>query len=134
MSLVNDEFPSFKCQDALDDSGYVLTFDTVNGGVKKAASGDVVLGIAATGTLDMFGNAVAGEEVAVIPAGRALIVDLQLAPDNQAVSYGAPLCIDSVTAGTVDFADGVNETGATIAYALEDKAANSGGKIKALLL
>jgi len=134
MGLVNDGFPVFVCADALDDSGYALTLDTANEGVKKAGSGDVLLGVAATGTTDMFGNAESNKEVAVIPVGRSLIVEVQLAPDNQAISWGDPLCVDSGTDGTFDLRDGTNETGDIVAYALEDAAASSGGKIKALLL
>jgi len=134
MGLVNEGYLSFTCADALDDSGYALTLDAANEGVKKAASGDLLLGVAATGTLDMFGNAESGKEVTVIPAGRMLVVEVQLAPDNQAISWGDPLCVDSATAGTFDLRDGANETGDIVAYALESAAADSGGKIKALLL
>ena len=134
MGLVNDKYPSFVCSDALDDNGYVLTLDTTNNGVKKAASTDTVFGVAITATKDMYGNAVSNKEVAVIPAGRAVVAELKVASANQAISFGAPLCVDSTEAGTVDYRDGTNETGTVIAYALETKSANAGGKVKALLL
>jgi len=134
MGLVNEGYPVFVCQNALDDSGYVLTLDTTNGGVKKATDSDEVIGVALTGTVDMFGNAVSGENVAIAPVGRALIVELQLDSSNLAISYGDPLCVDASTAGVVDLKDDATNTGDRIAIALEDKAENSGGKIKALLL
>jgi len=133
-SLVNDAvIVPFVTEDALDDAGYVMTVGTTAGTVKKAASTDTVVGIALTHTKDVNGTAQANVPVGVI-IRKGIVVKLKLAPDNQAVSYGAPLCVDSVTAGTVDYRDGTVETGNVIALALEAKAANDGGLIEALLL
>jgi len=132
--VINDaNIVPFITEDALDSAGYVLTAGSAEGKVKKAAAGDTVVGVAFKDTKDIDGTAQANVEVGVF-IKRGAIVYLKLAPDNQEVSYGAPLCIDSATAGTVDYRDGTNETGDVIAIALEAKAANDGGLIKALLL
>ena len=135
--VINDaNVVPFVTQDALDSPGYVLAAGTADGTVRKAPAGsgkDAIVGVAFQDTKDIDGTAQANVPVGVF-IKRGAIVYLKLAPDNQAVSYGAPLCVDSVTAGTVDYRDGVNETGEVIAIALEAKAANDGGLIKALLL
>lgn len=136
-SLVNDaDVVPFVTEDALDAYGYVMAAGSAAGKVKKAPAGaskNSIIGVAFTDTKDMDGNAKSNVPVGVV-VKRGVIVLLKLAPDNQAVSYGAPLCVDSATAGTVDYRDGTNETGDVIAIALEDKPANDGGHVKALLL
>lgn len=134
-ALVNDAVVvSFTAEEALDSPGYVLGVGTSAGYVKKVAAGasrtDIV-GIALTDTKDLSGTAQSGVKVGVI-VQRGTIVYLKLASDNQAFSYGAPLCVDSATAGTVDYRDGTNETGDVIAIALEAKGVNDGGLVKAL--
>ena len=132
--VINDaNVVPFVTEDALDSAGYVLAPGSAEGKVKKAAAGDPVIGVAFMDTKDMDGNAKANVPVGVF-IKRGAVVYLKLAPDNQAIEYGAPLCVDSATAGTVDFRDGTNETGDVIAIALEAKDANDGGLIKALLL
>ena len=135
--VINDaNVVPFVTEDALDSPGYVLAAGTAEGKVKKAPAGaskDTIIGVAFMDTKDMDGNAQANVTVGVF-IKRGAVVYLKLAPDNQEVSYGAPLCVDSVTDGTVDYRDGTNETGDVIAIALEAKPANDGGLIKALLL
>lgn len=136
-ALVNDAVVvSFTTEDALDSPGYVMGAGSSAGSVKKVAAGaakENVIGVALTDTKDLSGTAQSDVKVGVV-VRRGVVVYLKLAPDNQAVSVGAPLCVDSSTAGTVDYRDGTNETGDVIAIALEAKSADDGGLIKALLI
>ena len=136
MGLVNDKFRlAFETEDALDDTGYLLTFGSSAGKVALASSGDVLVGINLVDTVSPFtGSAEANKMVAVLPLVDGMVVELKVADANQAISYGAPLCIDSAEAGKVDYRDGTNETGAVIAYALEAVDANSGGTVKAIIM
>lgn len=129
----NGDFPVFKSTDALEAGGYILKLNS-DGTVSKATATDEVFGINVAGVVDYLGNPVPTPEVAILLAGRATIVYLQLDPANLAISIRDPLCVDATTAGVVDLKDDVENTGARIAIALEAKAANSGGVIKALLL
>jgi len=135
--VINDaNVVPFVTEDALDSPGYVMAAGSAEGKVKKAPAGsskESIIGVAYMDTKDMEGNAQSNVAVGVF-VKRGAVVYLKLAPDNQAVSYGAPLCVDSTTDGTVDYRDGTNETGDVIAIALEDKDANDGGLVKALLL
>jgi len=137
-SLVNDGLvQTFITEDALDSAGYVLTFGATAGKVKKCDEDDVVVGFAFTSTKDpISGTATANVPVGVIMKRSGIVVNLLLEDDNQAISYGDPLCptSDANEKGKVDLKDGANETGTLVAYALESKNADSGGTIKALIV
>ena len=136
-SLVHDkDVITFVCDDALDDEGYVLTFGSEEGHVRKAGYGELALGVALKDTKDVITGVVqSGVPVGVIKFRSGLVVKLKLESDNQAIAYGDPLAVtsDVTEKGCVDKRDGTNETGPIIAYALEAVTSNAGGTIEAIL-
>ncbi|RLF28106.1 MAG: hypothetical protein DRN14_04605 [Thermoplasmata archaeon] len=118
------------CDDALDDTGYVLALDTSTGHVKKATSSDVPFGVNIVSTKNPITNeAETDVEVSVVPVRSGYIVKVK--KEASAISAGdyvavgseagkvAKMTIDTTDAGTL-----LDSLKKIVGIALEDAAAD----------
>lgn len=132
-ALVNDAtIVTFVTEDALDDAGYIVTFGSNPGTVKKANPNDLPVGVALTDSKDMDGNPQKDVKVGVI-IGSGIIVKAKLSPTNTAIQYGDPLMAVEDPIGTVDKFDDSISGAKVCGYALESKGASSGGYVLMLM-
>ena len=139
MALVQHEENVYGiCSDALDDYGYVLSMQT-SGYLHKCTNTEQPFGIALTSTKDpISGSAQSNQKVAVVRRG---VADVKLVSTNSAIYTGDYVGV-SGTAGyvdklTIDTSSTANLWASLrkcVGIAMENKAANAGGKIKVLLL
>jgi len=128
MSLELDALvEAFESEDALDDSGYVLTFGTAAGKVKKATASDVVLGFAFASTKNpVTGTAEANKMVGVIKPRRGIVVRLRVTPKanrSTDIAVGDPVVVDGTVAGTI--CHDTDSSGPRVGYAREAVSASA---------
>jgi len=123
-------------EDALDDSGYVLTRSgvTTAGNVKKAGASDAPVGVAYTSTKDpVTETAMANRKVAIQRRGVAKV---KLSGTNAAIAAGdligpaAGGVCDKLTIDTTSAATLWTGLQLILGVAREAKGANAGGKIE----
>jgi len=126
------------CTDALDNWGYVLTFDSTNCQLALATATDMPVGIAQTSTVNYITNvATANQEVNVKREGvcyvRLLATNTAFnCGDYVATAAGGYCDVAAInTAGTI--AQYHNSVSYIVGIALEAKGANAGGTVRVLL-
>ncbi len=128
MSLLLDALvEAFETEDALDNSGYVMTFGSGPKKAKKATSASTaILGFAFMSTKNpITGTPESGVMVGIIKPRRGIVVDVPVTPKaNRAtdIEYGDVIVVDDAVAGTVCHDD--DSTGLAIGYAREALAAD----------
>jgi len=128
MSLELDALvEAFETEDALDDSGYVMTFGSGAGKAKKAGASDVILGFAFASTKNpITGTAEANKMVGIVKPRRGIVMRLKVTPKanrNTNISIGDPVVVDDVAAGTICHDD--DSAGKRVGYAREAIAADA---------
>jgi len=143
------------CDDALEDSGFILVLKS-DGHVGKAAADDMPIGVNIKSTEDPFkeGSYLSGVRVGIVSEGIVMVkldsANVEIKPGDFLRSKGGGLADkwsekDTTTAWPASYDAAVAETitdeiiaasrysRAILGVALESKSAGSGGKIKVLL-
>ena len=128
MSLELDALvEAFESEDALDDSGYVMTFGSAAGKVKKAGASDVILGFAFASTKNpITGTAEANKMVGIVKPRRGIVMRLKVTPAANratAIAIGDEVVVDDVAAGTI--CQVTDSAGPRVGYAREALAADA---------
>ena len=129
MSLKLDALvEAFEVEEALDKSGYVLTFGTGPKKCKKATSASTaILGFAFMSTKNpITGTPESGVMVGVIKPRRGIVIDVPVTPKANRttnIEYGDVVVVDDAVAGTICHDD--DSTGVAIGYAREALAADA---------